>query len=84
LIDATVVVSCFLIKAYESENPRVAPEQPEKQTLYVDNEQFNDFWDDLYGEFEMGNYSYPASEILFNVDYNAYKTELSTFDKGEP
>ena len=34
-------------------------------------------------EFAMGDYSYPASEILFNVDKQAYVTEYKTFIESE-
>ncbi len=83
LIDTTVIVSSFLIKAFENENPRNKTETVETELLYTDNEPFNEFWDDLYGEFEMGDYSFPGSEILFNVDYNAYVTEHQAFTEGD-
>ena len=83
LIDTTVIVASFLIRTFENENPRVKTETVETKLLYNDNESFNDFWDDLYGEFEMGVYSFPASEILFNVDYKAYVTEHKAFTEGE-
>ena len=35
------------------------------------------------GEFEMGDYSFPASEILFSVDSRAYVSELQAFPEGE-
>lgn len=75
LIDATVVVAAFLIRSFENENPRIKAEPGDAKKLYTNDETFNEFWDDLYGEFEMGSYSFPASEILFNVDYLAYLTE---------
>lgn len=78
LVDTTVIVAAFLIRAFENENPRIMPPL-EEQPLYIANESFNDFWDDLYGEFDMGDYSFPASEILFNVDYLAYLTESGKF-----
>ena len=78
LIDATVIVACFLIRSFENENPRTIS-QEEVRMLYTSDEEFNDFWDETYGEFEMGTYSYPASEILYNVDYNAYITEQKAF-----
>ena len=34
-------------------------------------------------DFAMGDYSYPASEILFNVDKQAYVTEYKTFTESE-
>ncbi|MBU1054798.1 MAG: abortive infection family protein [Proteobacteria bacterium] len=79
LIDTTVIVAAFLIRAFENENPRATTEHVEAEILYTDNESFNDFWDDLYGEFIMGNYSFPASEVLFSVDYLAYVAENKSF-----
>lgn len=83
LIDTTVIVASFLIRTFENENPRSKTEPVETKLLYGDNEPFNDFWDELYSEFEMGDYSYPASEILFNVDYKAYETEQKAFSEGD-
>lgn len=83
LVDTTVIVAAFLIRAFENENPRSMPPPDEEQPLYIANESFNDFWDDLYGEFEMGAYSFPASEILFHVDIKAYQTELAAFEEDE-
>ena len=83
LIDSTVIVASFLIRAFENENPRGKTESSETKLLYTDNEPFNDFWDDIYGEFKMGDYSFPASEILFNVDYEAYETEQKAFSEGD-
>ncbi len=83
LIDTTVIVASFLIRAFENENPRAKTAPIETKLLYTDNEPFNDFWDDLYGEFEMGDYSFPASEILFNVDYKAYVSEHQAFSEGD-
>lgn len=81
LIDTTVIVASFLIRSFENENSRAKTEPVEAVLLYTDNEAFNDFWDDLYGEFTMGDYSFPASEILFNVDYLAYVTESKIFSE---
>ncbi|MBA7569019.1 hypothetical protein ES708_10756 [subsurface metagenome] len=83
LIDTTVVVASFLIRTFENENPRSKSEAAEDELLYTDNEPFNEFWDDLYGEFEMGNYSYPASEIFFHVDYKAYMAEHQAFTESD-
>ncbi len=83
LIDTTVTVASFLIRAFENENPRIRTAPVETQMLYNDNDSFNDFWDDLYGEFTMGDYSFPASEIFFNADYKAYETELHAYVEGD-
>ena len=79
LIDTTEIVSSFLIRAFENEVPRVIAKAPEPEITYSENEDFNESWDDMYGEFEMGEYSYSASEILFNVDNKAYKTERKAY-----
>lgn len=83
LIDTTVIVASFLIRTFENENPWSKKETVEAKRLYTDNEPFNEFWDDSYGEFEMGDYSFPASEVLFNVDYKAYMTEHQAFTEGD-
>jgi len=31
----------------------------------------------------MGDYSYTASEILYNVDYTAYTTEMKAYNESE-
>lgn len=82
LIDSTVIVACFLIRTFENENPRSAIAIEEKLQL-SEQEDFNNLWDDTYGDFEMGDYSYPASEILYNVDYSAYETEYKSFLETE-
>ena len=83
LIDTTVIVASFLIRYFENENPRTAAGTSEKNILLPDNQDFNDFWDNGYGEFAMSDYSYPASEILFYTDYKAYLTELKAFKEDE-
>ena len=81
LIDATEIVASFLIRNFENENPRF--KSIEKRIAYDDSEDFNEFWDESFGEFTMGEYSYTASEILFNVDYQAYLAEHKLFMEGK-
>ncbi|MAR92581.1 MAG: hypothetical protein CML06_17125 [Pseudomonadales bacterium] len=88
LIDSTLVVAVFLIRAFEERKDATAisdddSELPEELN-YLELEPFNTQWDDLYGEFEMGEYSYTASEILFRVDYQAYENEYRIFQETEP
>ncbi|MDO9046473.1 MAG: abortive infection family protein [Methylobacter sp.] len=80
LIDSTLVVAVFLIRAFENENRPVLKDRID----YSEATDFNDFWDESFGEFEMGDYSYIASEILYNVDYKAYETEHRAFTEAEP
>jgi hypothetical protein len=80
LIDSTLIVSVFLIRAFENTNT----EMPEKENLhYADLSDFNNFLDDSFGEFEMDSYSFLASEILYSLDPNAYETEYRAFIESE-
>lgn len=86
LIDSTLVVAVFLIRAFEERQSDVtAPSDDAVNAIteYEDNEAFNNFWDESFGEFTMGQYSYPASEILFNVDSQAYQAEYKAFIESE-
>ncbi len=87
LIDSTVVVAVFLIRTFEErkdEAVQVEDAEPfAEQLKYDESEDFNEFWDEAFGEFVMGTYSYPASEILYGVDYKAYETEYKSFQESE-
>lgn len=92
LMDSTVVVAVFLIRAFEERQTQVAlsplevPAEDAADPLrYEDNEAFNEFWDESFGEFAMGEaYSYTASEILFALDAQAYVVERKAFEESEP
>ena len=56
---------------------------PSKDVAYNECEDFNEYWDELYGEFVMGNYSYTASEILYNNDPSAYESEYNSFIESD-
>ncbi len=81
LIDTTEIIALFLIRNFENENPRLR--STEKRIIYNDCEDFNEFWDESFGEFTMGEYSYTASEILYHVDHPAYLMEHKAFIEGE-
>ncbi len=84
LIQSTEIIACFLIEYFEWKYPRISVSYTEEEKLiYVNCKNFNDYWDDIYKEYIMGYYSYTASEILFNVDYQAYETEYKTFTESE-
>lgn len=77
LLSSTELVCCFLIQSFETDNPRKA--EKESTIEFEDNSEFNDFLDDLYGDFTMKDYSFAASEILFS-DTKAYATELTAYN----
>jgi len=83
LVDSTLVVAIFLIRAFEERKDIASPvyteQAPEELLKYDELDYFNSVWDESYGEFQMGDCSYLASEILFNVDYKAYETEHAAF-----
>jgi Abortive infection C-terminus len=86
LLDSTIVVAVFLIRAFEHKNFETLSVHltPLQQPLeYEDSPDFNDFWDENYGEFHMGVYSYPASEILFRVDIMGYQAACAEFQAEE-
>lgn len=78
LIASTELVCCFLIESFETHNP-LAPVVAAEIT-YDDNPDFNEYWDQIYGNFTMtADYSYPASQILFNLDFLAYQSALNAY-----
>jgi len=83
LIDTVELVSIFLIRNFETKTVRVSSKLLEESLNYWEAEEFNESWDDSFGEFVMGDYSYPASEILFNVDKQAYVNEYKAFIESE-
>jgi|SRR6185503_10148659 len=76
LINSTDIICCLLIESFESNSPI---KSIQTDLDYNQNQDFNEWLDDQYGEFEMGPYSFLSSEILFNNDPAAYKTEYSNF-----
>jgi hypothetical protein len=78
LILSTELVCSFLIQLFETENIKIDSE--ESEIIYEENESFNEFWDEIYGEFEMGDYSFPASQVLYSVDRLAYETEINAYN----
>jgi hypothetical protein len=84
LIDTTEIVASFLIRGFESMTTEVAHDVIDSdESGYQKNTDFNEFWDESFGDFEMGAYSYPASEILYNVDIQAYVTAHKAFKAEE-
>lgn len=86
LIDSTLVVAVFLIRAFEArEGILTAAIGSENDEIsdYKANENFNNFWDDNFGDFVMGEYAYPASEVLFNMELEAYQMECKAFLESE-
>jgi hypothetical protein len=86
LIDSTLVVAVFMIRSFEERQSDIAHIMEEAINTtpeYDDNEAFNNYWDETFGEFVMGQYSYPASEILFNLDTQAYEAEYKAFAETE-
>ena len=84
LIDSTLVVAVFLIRAFEERRVAAMPlaaAQPvvDEGPSYDDNEDFNNYWDDLFSGASMGAYSFTASEVLFGLDPQAYAAECKTF-----
>ena len=73
----------LLIRTFESQKNRTPHETLIDTLDYLEAEEFNESWDDSFGEFTMGEYSYTASEILFNVDKQAYVNEYMAYIESE-
>lgn len=80
LIETTTSVASLLIRAFEADSPRIVGPSLEETIVYQDAEEFNEYWDEIFGEFKMDRYSYAASEILYNVDKPAYANEYRAFN----
>ncbi|MPM35011.1 hypothetical protein SDC9_81601 [bioreactor metagenome] len=83
LIDSVEIIGCFLIRNFENENPRILTSLDNESLSYENAQDFNEFWDELFGDFEMGDYSYTASEVLYNVDNEAYINEYKGFKENQ-
>lgn len=83
LIDTVESVSMLLIRTFETQAKKSPTEKLVDTLDYLEAEDFNEYWDDMFGEFEMGMTSYSASEILFNVDKQAYVNAYVEFSKTE-
>ena len=84
LIDSTLVVAVFLIRAFEERQVAAVPLAAAEPVVddgpsYGDNEDFNNFWDDLFSGISMGAYNFTASEVLFGLDPQAYAAEFKSF-----
>jgi len=81
LLASTEMVCCFLIQAFETEFPRKV--EGGQLSVLEEYEDFNEFWDEQYGEFIMGDYAFLASEVLYQMDPVAYKTELTAYKASQ-
>jgi len=87
LIDSTVAVAVFMIRAFE-ERQQLAPlskaePEPSAPTDYEAHQDFNDYWDGVFGDFAMGAYVYSASEVLFRMDGDAYLAQCEEFESSQ-
>lgn len=66
----------FLIAIYQNEYPQ----HIQKQLLYENNPEFNEEFDELIEPIQIDRYGpYSPSELLFNIDIDAYRTALSNY-----
>lgn len=82
LFDSIKTIIIFFIRSFEYR--QINQEKSlEKEQINERNKKFDDFLDENYGEFVMGDYSYTASQILFAVDSEAYQYERKNFEAEE-
>lgn len=81
LIDSIRTVAIFLIRAFEERNMLpIAETETHDEPNYEDFGRFNEYWDDAYGDFGMGHYSFTASQVLYSLDPEAYHYERRNFE----
>lgn len=61
--------------------PKTTPAQP--PLLLSDNSDFNEHIDDQHEEINIFEATYRASEVLFNVDLEAYKSYLAEYSASQ-
>lgn len=71
-------VACFLWNAHKN-YPRVPPVH---RLQYHDHGPFNDWLDSLHDPVRVLKLEYDASEVLFKVDQEAYRSALEDFSAG--
>lgn len=79
LLNSIETIACFLIEYYESEFPKQLEKEEIRASEYNDFEEFNLYFDEAYGSVFVAEYQYPPSEVLFNLDPTAYKTEYQKY-----
>lgn len=82
LFDSIKTIIIFLIRSFEYKQVDTI-DAPKKEQENERNKEFDEFLDESYGEFVMGDYSYTASQILFAVDSEAYQYERKNFEAEE-
>lgn len=82
LFDSIKTIIIFLIRSFEYKQVNTI-DTPKKEQENERNKEFDEFLDESYGEFVMGDYSYTASQILFAVDSEAYQYERKNFEAEE-
>lgn len=74
MISTVEQLAVFLITVYHEEYPS----QKQEKNRYEDNPDFNQQFDEEIDPIQIGVYGpYSPSEVLFNIDLDAYRTELS-------
>lgn len=96
LIDSVELLAVLLLNTFEQdpvtlERQRVAQEAEQLQQLgealaydSTATADFNRAWDQTHGSFEMGDYSYLASEVLFYTDRDTYIYEYQQHQEEQP
>lgn len=82
LLDSIKTIIIFLIRSFEYRQI-TERNSSKKEQIYERNKEFDDYLDEIYGEFTIGDYSYSASQILFAVDSEAYQYEQKNFKLEE-
>lgn len=79
LIDSVELVSCLLISAFEHNGDVLRTVDATEEMAAVPDLVFDANWNELFGQFEMGEYVYPAARVFNKVDPSAYLKEREVY-----
>lgn len=73
MINSVEQLAIFLVTIYQEEYPL----KVQTELRYIDNQDFNAEFDESLEPMQIGQYGpYSPSEVLFEIDIDAYRTEL--------
>lgn len=77
LVTISEQIALFLLRVFEHEHP---VREATKPLLLNTHLEFNEAFDEQHDALEVAGYGpYSASELLYSVDLDAYRTELATY-----
>lgn len=84
LIDSVEVVSCMMIAACENRSAVILGRKGQVSASADTDTEFDAYWNEIYGEMEMGEYAFEAARILNRVEPDLYLKERALYYQNKP